>query len=221
MKITGFIDRRHAGRLLARKLRKYSRRDDVSVLALPRGGVPVALEVAAILEAPLDIFVVRKLGVPGTEEFAMGAVASGGIRVLHLDVIRKLRIPDAMVEAITERQFAELHRREQIYGVDRPGRSFTGRVVIVVDDGMATGSSMEAAVAALREHKPARIIVAVPVTAAETFARFRHIADEIVAVITPSPLFSVGEWYESFSQLTDEDVHTLLACAKHSTATPA
>ena len=214
-----FTDRRHAGRLLARKLLKYSRRDDVSVLALPRGGVPVALEVSELLEAPLDIFVVRKLGLPGHEEFAMGAVASGGIRVLNMDVIRKLRIPEAAIEAVTEREFAELHRREHVYGVDRPSQNFKGRIVIIVDDGMATGSSMEAAVAALREYHPARIVVAVPVTGAATHARFCHIADEVVAVITPEPLSSVGEWYESFPQLGDEEVHTLLAYAKHSTAT--
>jgi predicted phosphoribosyltransferase len=214
-----FTDRRHAGQLLARKLLTYSRRDDVSVLALPRGGVPVALEVAECLEAPLDIFVVRKLGLPGHEEFAMGAVASGGIRVLNQEVIQKLRIPAAVIEAVTESEFSELHRRERVYGAGRPVRSFAGRVVIIVDDGMATGSSMEAAVAALREHNPARIVVAVPVTAVDTFARFSRIADEIVAVITPEPLSSVGEWYDSFPQLSDEDVHTLLAHAKHATST--
>lgn len=214
-----FTDRRHAGQLLARKLLKYSRRDDVSVLALPRGGVPVALEVAESLEAPLDIFVVRKLGLPGHEEFAMGAVASGGIRVLNQEVIRKLRIPDAVIEAVTEREFAELHRRERVYGADRPVRDFSGRVVIIVDDGMATGSSMEAAVAALRQHQPAKIVVAVPVTAPDTFVRFGRLADEIVAVITPEPFSSVGEWYDSFQQLSDEEVHALLAHAKQSTAT--
>ena len=211
---TQFTDRRAAGRLLAGKLTKYRNHPHMLVLALPRGGVPVGLEVAEYLQAPLDVFVVRKLGLPGHEEYAMGAVASGGIRVLNVEVIRQLRIPDAMIEAVTEREFAELHRREQVYGADGPAPDAAGRIVILVDDGMATGSSMEAAVAALRQSAPAKIVVAVPVTSPETLVRFGSIADEVVAVLTPDPFSSVGEWYEHFPQLSDEDVRALLAQAQ-------
>lgn len=211
---TQFTDRRAAGRLLARKLTRYCNHPHVLVLALPRGGVPVGVEVAEYLQAPLDVFVVRKLGLPGHEEYAMGAVASGGIRVLNVEVIRQLRIPDAMIEAVTEREFAELHRREQVYGADGPAPDAAGRIVILVDDGMATGSSMEAAVAALRQSAPAKIVVAVPVISPETLVRFGSIADEVVAVLTPDPFSSVGEWYEHFPQLSDEDVRVLLAQAQ-------
>ena len=211
---TQFTDRRAAGRLLAGKLTRSRNRPNVLVLALPRGGVPVGLEVAEYLQAPLDVFVVRKLGLPGHEEYAIGAVASGGIRVLNVEVIRQLRIPDAIIEAVTEREFAELHRREQVYGADGPAPDAAGRIVILVDDGMATGSSMEAAVAALRQSAPAKIVVAVPVTSPETLVRFGSLADEVVAVLTPDPFSSVGEWYEHFPQLSDEDVRALLAQAQ-------
>ena len=211
---TQFTDRRAAGRLLAGKLTKYRNHPHMLVLALPRGGVPVGVEVAEYLQVPLGLFVVRKLGLPGHEEYAMGAVASGGIRVLNVEVIRQLRIPDAIIEAVTEREFAELHRREQVYGADGPAPDAAGRIVILVDDGMATGSSMEAAVAALRQSAPAKIVVAVPVISPETLVRFGSIADEVVAVLTPDPFSSVGEWYEHFPQLSDEDVRALLAQAQ-------
>ena len=211
---TPFTDRRTAGRLLARRLTQYRQHPRVLVLALPRGGVPVGLEVAQYLQAPLDVFVVRKLGLPGHEEFAMGAVASDGIRVLNAEVVHKFRIPKSIIDAVTERERDELHRREEVYGANRFAADATGRIVILVDDGMATGSSMEAAVAALRQRAPEKIVVAVPVTAPETFVRFCSIADEVVAVLTPDSFSSVGEWYEEFPQLSDEDVHELMAQAQ-------
>jgi predicted phosphoribosyltransferase len=205
-----FENRRDAGHRLAAELRAYADRPGVIVLALPRGGVPVGYEVATALRAPLDVFVVRKLGVPWHEELAMGAIASGGVRVLDEDLIRVARVSAEDVESDTRAERAELERRERQYRGDRPFPDLTGRTVILVDDGLATGSTMRAAVAALRKEGPARIVVAVPVAARETCAAFRDIADEIICAETPEPFVAVGVWYDDFSQTTDAEVHTLL-----------
>jgi putative phosphoribosyl transferase len=205
-----FRDRTDAGRLLAAKLTAYADRPNVLVLALPRGGVPVAFEVAQALHAPLDIFLVRKLGLPGHEELAMGAIASGGVRVLNEDVVRTLRIPSDVIEAVTAKERQELERRERSYRGNRPAPDVRDRTVILIDDGLATGSTMRAAVAALRKQGPARIVVAVPVGAPETCAEFQDEADEAVCALTPQPFHAVGMWYGDFSQTTDEDVHDLL-----------
>jgi predicted phosphoribosyltransferase len=208
-----FRDRQDAGRLLAEKLTAYAHRPDVLVLALPRGGVPVAYEVARALGAPLDVFVVRKLGVPGHEELAMGAVATGGVRVLNEDVVRGLRIPDRMIDAVTALEQQELARRERLYRGDRTPPDVRGRTVILVDDGLATGATMHAAIAALRQQEPARIVVAVPTAAPETCNVLRAEVDDVVCAITPEPFHAVGLWYEDFSQTTDEEVRELLARA--------
>jgi putative phosphoribosyl transferase len=201
-----FRDRAEAGRLLAAKLKAFAGRTDVLVLALPRGGVPVAFEVARALHAPLDVFVVRKLGVPGHEELAMGAIASGGICVVNSDVVRSLGIPESIINAVAEEEGRELHRRERLYRDDAQALEMSGRTVILIDDGLATGSTMCAAVVALRRLKPARVVVAVPVAAAETCAEFRGIADEVVCTLTPAYFCAVGRWYEDFSQTSDEEV---------------
>jgi putative phosphoribosyl transferase len=205
-----FADRREAGRELAAKLGAYRGRQDVVVLALPRGGVPVAFEVAEALDAPLDIFVVRKLGMPGHPEFAIGAIASGGVRVLSEDAIRWYGISSSQIEAVAAEELAELERREREY---RQGRALTdlhGRTVILVDDGLATGSSMRAAVQAVRAHKPARVVVAVPVGAPNTCEEFADITDETVCARMPEPFSAVGLWYRDFSQTTDAEVGALL-----------
>jgi predicted phosphoribosyltransferase len=212
-----FRDRREAGRLLAEKLSAYASRPDVIVLALPRGGVPVAYEVARALGAPLDVFLVRKLGVPGHEELAMGAVATGGVRVLNDTVVRGLGIPDYVVEAVTAWQQQELTRRERLYRDDRPAPDVRGRTVVLVDDGLATGATMHAAIAALRRQQPTRIVVAVPTAAPETCEALRAEVDDVVCAITPEPFYSVGLWYEDFSQTTDEEVRELLARVAHET----
>ncbi len=196
--------------MLAERLVEYAGRPDVLVLALPRGGVPVAYEVARALDVPLDIFVVRKLGVPGHEELAMGAIASGGVTVLNDDVVDALRIPRGLIDAVAARELRELTRRERAYRNHRPAPLVRGRTVILVDDGLATGSTMRAAVAALRRLGPARIVVAVPTAAPSTCEEFRHEADACVCEITPEPFFAVGCWYEDFSQTTDEEVRDLL-----------
>jgi predicted phosphoribosyltransferase len=205
-----FHDRRDAGRKLAEKLMKYANRPDVLVLALPRGGVPVGFEVAQALHAPLDVFLVRKLGVPGREELAMGAIASGGVRVLNEDVVNQLGIPEEVIDAVAAEQAQELRRREQAYRDDRPAPEVQGATILLVDDGLATGSTMRAAVAALRRQGPARIVVAVPVGAVETCDDLRTVADEVVCARTPEPFWAVGIWYEDFTQTTDEEVHDLL-----------
>lgn len=205
-----FRDRREAGRFLARKLMAYADRPDVLVLALPRGGVPVAWEVAQALHAPLDVFLVRKLGLPGHEELAMGAIASGGVRVLNDDVVRALGVSKDAIETVAARERAELERRERIYRGDRPAPEIRGRTIILIDDGLATGSTMRAAVAALRQQGPARIVVAVPVGAAETCAEFQDEVDEAICARMPEPFYAVGVWYDDFSQTTDEEVHDLL-----------
>lgn len=208
-----FRDRRDAGRYLAEKLRAYADEPDVLVLALPRGGVPVAFEVARRLHAPLDLFLVRKLGVPGQEELAMGAIATGGVYVVNDEVVRALDIPDEVFEAVAVREQRELARREHAYRGARPLPEIRGRTVILVDDGLATGSSMRAAIAALRRRQPARIVVAVPVAAASTCAELAHEVDDLVCAITPEPFQAVGLWYQDFSQTTDEEIRDLLARA--------
>jgi predicted phosphoribosyltransferase len=208
-----FRDRAEAGRRLAVKLNKYAGRPDVLVLALPRGGVPIAYEVAEALGAPLDVFLVRKLGVPGREELAMGALASGGVRVLNEDVIDAVGIPEQVIDEVASREQKELERRERLYRDDRPPPEVEGRTVILVDDGLATGSSMRAAVAALRKLKPARIVVAVPVGAHQTCSELAREADEVVCAVTPDPFYAVGLWYEDFAQTSDEEVRDLLASA--------
>jgi len=211
--LRGFRDRHEAGRLLAEKVKAYAHRPEVLVLALPRGGVPVAYEVARALGAPLDVFLVRKLGVPGHEELAMGAVATGGVRVLNEQIVRALRIPDDVIDAVTMREQEELARRERLYRGDRPLPDVSGRTVILVDDGLATGATMHAAIAALRQQQPARIVVAVPTAAPETCQALRAEVDDVVCAITPEPFYSVGLWYEDFSQTTDDEVRDLLARA--------
>jgi putative phosphoribosyl transferase len=206
-----FRDRREAGRLLAAQLAEYANRPEVLVLALPRGGVPVGFEVARALEAPLDVFVVRKLGVPGREEFAMGAIATGGVRILNEEVVRALGIPEQVIEAIAAKEQEELARRERLYRGDRPAPDVRGRTVILVDDGLATGATMQAAVKALRQQQPARIVVAVPVAAPETCDVLKSEADDVVCAVTPEPFYAVGLWYDDFSQTTDEEVRDLLA----------
>jgi putative phosphoribosyl transferase len=205
-----FKDRRDAGKQLAQELSAYAGRSDVIVLALPRGGVPVAYEVACALNAPLDIFIVRKLGLPGHEELAIGAIASGGVRVLNEDIVRALNIPGSVIDSIARRELQELERRERTYRGNRPPPEVRGRTVILVDDGLATGASMRAAVAALRAQNPARIVVAVPTAAPETCEAFESEVDEIVCAMTPEPFYGVGRWYEDFSQTTDEEVRALL-----------
>jgi len=205
-----FRDRRDAGRQLAKRLTAYANRADVLVLALPRGGVPVAFEVARELKAPLDVFVVRKLGVPGHEELAMGAVASGGVRVLNEPLVHQLRIPALAIEAVIAREEAEMERRERLYRAGRPLPAVQGRTVILVDDGLATGATMHAAVAALRKQGPARIVVAVPIASPETCEELGGSVDDIVCAITPEPFYAVGVWYEDFDQTTDDDVRDLL-----------
>ncbi|MFL5240899.1 MAG: phosphoribosyltransferase [Gemmataceae bacterium] len=205
-----FRDRRDAGWQLGAKLTAYANRHDVLVLALPRGGVPVAYEVARTLRAPLDVFLVRKLGVPGREELAMGAIATGGVRVLNEEVVRELRIPDEVIAAVAAEEEQELKRREQIYRGDRPRLDVRHQTIILVDDGLATGSSMRAAVVALRRLGPDWIVVAVPVGAPETCAEFQGEADDVVCGRTPEPFYGVGLWYDDFSQTTDDEVHGLL-----------
>jgi putative phosphoribosyl transferase len=205
-----FHDRRDAGRQLAARLQEYAGDPNVLVLALPRGGVPVAFEVARALQAPLDVFLVRKIGVPGQEELAMGAVATGGVRVLNQGVVQALDIPAEALDAMTAQARSELARRERLYRGDRPPPDIRGRTVILVDDGLATGSSMRAAVEALRQQHPARIIVAVPVAAASTCDDLRDEVDDAVCLFTPEPFHAVGLWYEDFSQTTDDEIRDLL-----------
>ena len=205
-----YRDRTEAGKRLATQLMNYANRSDVLVLALPRGGVPVAFEVARALRAPLDIFLVRKLGVPGHEELAMGAIATGGVRVLNEDVVEYLRVPGEVIDAVAVDELRELERRERAYRGDRPQPDVRGKIVILVDDGLATGSTMRAAAAALRQQQPARIVVAVPVSAVQTCDEYRMGVDEIVCAVTPEPFQAVGLWYEDFSQTTDEEVSGLL-----------
>jgi predicted phosphoribosyltransferase len=203
---------------LAQRLAAYANRPDVLVLALPRGGVPVAYEVARALHAPLDVFLVRKLGLPGHEELAMGAVASGGVRVLNRDVVERLQLPQELIDAVTRRELQELQRRERAYRGDRPFPDVRGKTVILVDDGLATGSTMRAAAEALRQQGPARLVVAVPAGSKETCDEFREEVDEVVCAITPEPFYAVGLWYDDFSQTTDDEVRELLSAARRDEA---
>ena len=208
-----FPNRAEAGRLLAEKLEKYVGRYDVIVLGLPRGGVPVAFEVAQRLGAPLDVFIVRKLGMPGFEELAAGAIASGGVRVLNEDVVRALPNAEEAIESVTARETAELERREQKYRDGRPAPELRDRIVILVDDGLATGATMRAAVKALRQSAAAKIVVAVPVGPPDTCHELEEQADETICLSMPEFFQAVGQYYEDFSQISDEDVRELLGRA--------
>ena len=209
-KMIPFRNRRDAGQKLAQKLLHYADHPDVIVLALPRGGVPVGYEVALALHVPLDIFIVRKLGLPGHEELAIGAIGSGGIRVLNEDIIHALKISDEMIERVAQRELQELQRRERLYRGDTPPPDMHQRIAILVDDGLATGASMRAAVVGLRTQNPKRIVVAVPTAAPEACEAFQNEVEEIVCAITPEPFDGVGRWYEDFSQTTDEGVRLFL-----------
>src|SRR5438105_2981447 len=213
-----FKDRRDAGRQLAQALRAYASAPNLRVLALPRGGVPVAFEVAREFDAPLDVFLVRKLGVPGHEELAMGAIASGGTLVLNDDVVSMVGATRAVIDAVAEVEWRELERRERTYRGERPWQDVTGATVILIDDGLATGATMRAAAAALRQQEPARLIVGVPVSAPDTCAAFRKDVDDIVCVSTPAPFYGVGMWYADFSQTTDDEVRELMRRANRETS---
>ena len=210
---TQFFNRTEAGKFLAENLGAYVNCGDVLVLALPRGGVPVAAEVAKRLNAPLDVFVVRKLGVPYHPELAMGAIATGGVRVVNRDVVEALRIPEIVSDAVVAQEQEELARRERAYRDDLPAPNVEGKTAIVVDDGIATGATILAAVAALRQLNAARIVVAAPVIAGSTYYQVRRAADDVAAVMVPENFYGVGQWYEDFSQTTDEEVRQLLAQA--------
>jgi putative phosphoribosyl transferase len=216
MRDTRFRDRHQAGQLLGRELaRRLGSKDDLIVLALPRGGVPVGYEVAKALNAPLDVFIVRKLGVPGHEELAMGAIASGGVRVINRDVLGWLPLPQKTIDQVAEREQLELERREREYRGSRPPLDVRNKTVIVVDDGLATGSTMRAAVQALRKMQPRAIIVGVPVAAVQTCDEFGNEGIDMVCLRTPEPFQAVGLWYDDFSQTSDEEVHELLRQPAH------
>jgi putative phosphoribosyl transferase len=212
--VTQFRDRTEAGQLLAEKLSEYANRTDVLILALPRGGVPVAFEVTKALNAPLDIIVVRKLGVPGQEELAMGAIAPGGVRVFEPGVIERSRVSTPVIDGIIAKEEAELKRRETVYRGSDPAPDLRGKIVILVDDGLATGSTMRAAVAAVRRGDPAQIVVAVPTAPPSSVNELRAEVDAVVACITPRLFFGVGEWYQKFNQVSDEEVRFILEQAK-------
>lgn len=213
-----FRDRSEAGRRLAERLGDYASRPDVIVLALPRGGVPVAYEIAEAIEAPLDLFVVRKLGVPGQEELAMGAIASGGVIWINEDIVKYLKIPAALIDEAAAREQRELERRERAYRGQSAAPDLHCLTVILVDDGLATGATMRAAISALRKKGPERIVVAVPVATLSTYYEFKEIADDVVSVLMPEMLDGVGRWYEDFSQTTDEEVRALLDRASRNQA---
>jgi putative phosphoribosyl transferase len=213
-----FSDRSAAGRALAEELASYRDRGDVVVLALPRGGVPVGYEIARALHVPLDVFLVRKLGVPGYEELAMGAIASGGTQVLNEAVVQQLRISPDQIAQVARSEQRELARREQAFRNGVPPVAVEGRVCILVDDGLATGSTMRAAVDAVRKQGPARVIVAVPVASSDTCAEFQSLVDEVVCPYTPEPFMAVGRWYDDFSQLTDDEVREILSRSAHEMA---
>jgi putative phosphoribosyl transferase len=209
--VAHFHDRTQAGQLLGRELRKYAGRGDVLVLALPRGGVPVGFEVASELKAPLDVFIVRKLGVPGHEELAMGAIASGGVRVLNEGVIRRIPISDETIERVSAKEQLELRRRELAYRIDAPPPQIEGKTIILVDDGIATGSTMCAAIAALKKYDPARIIVGAPTAPVSCQKDLGSDIDELVVITKPKPFYAVGQVYEVFDQISDEEVRALLS----------
>ena len=206
-----FRGRMDAGRQLAARLGAYARRPDVLVLALPRGGVPVGLAVAQALQVPLDVFLVRKLGVPGHEELAMGAIATGNVVVLNEDVVRELAIPERVLAGVVAQERQELARRDHLYRDGRPPPAIGGQTIILVDDGLATGATMRAAVAAIRKQQPAWLVVAVPVGAAQTCAALQTEAGEVVCLLTPTPFYAVGLWYEDFSPTSDQEVRAALA----------
>jgi putative phosphoribosyl transferase len=210
-----YRDRTEAGRFLARKLEKYAGAPDVLVLALPRGGVPVAFEVAQALGARLDVFIVRKLGVPGHVELAMGAIATGGVRTLNRDVVNGLRIPPEVIDAVAAREGEELHRREREYRDDRPAPDVRRKTVILIDDGLATGSTMRSAVMALRRQELSRLVIAVPIASPSICEELRDEVDEVICARTPEPFYAVGAWYEDFSQTTDAEVRDYLERAGH------
>ena len=205
-----FADRLDAGQQLAAQLASYADRADVLVLGLPRGGVPIAYEIAKALHLPLDICLVRKLGVPKQPELAMGAIASGGIMVLNQEVLRSFHIPDSVVQEVAAVEQQELERREQVYRGDRPMPEVSDRTVILADDGIATGSTLRAAVAILREQEPERIVVAVPVAPPASCEQLKTVVDELICLVTPDRLYSIGQWYQDFSQTTDAEVCQLL-----------
>ena len=208
-----FRNRREAGRELARRLQKYAGRQDLLVLGVPRGGVPVAMEVASALQAPLDIFVSRKLGVPGQEELAFGAVASGGTRILDEEIVNAVGISGAEIKCIAARETQELERREEVFRAGRPPLDVQGKTVVLVDDGIATGASLRVAIAALRQMRPAEIVIAAPVVPLSTSERLRREADDVICVHTPKSFYAIGEFYDDFSQVTDEEVIELLRLA--------
>ena len=215
-----FFNRTEAGKFLAESLNAYVDRNDVLVLVLPRGGVPVGVEVAKRLKAPLDVWVVRKLRLLDHLELAMGAIASGGVRVINRDVVEGWQIPEMVIDAVAAQEQEELARREGVYRGDLPPHEVKGKTVILVDDGIATGSTMLAAVAALRQLEAGRIVVAAPVIAGSSYYRIRRAADDVAAVIVPEEFYSIGEWYEDFSLITDEEAHELLAQAKLAQSAP-
>jgi putative phosphoribosyl transferase len=205
------LDRQLAGQELASRLQRYAHRDDVLVLGLPRGGVPVAFEVAKSLHAALDICLVRKLGVPGHQELAMGAIAAGGVRVLNQHLVRELAISEQAIEEVTAREWQELQRRDQVYRQGRPQPEIRDRTVILVDDGLATGSTMQAAISVIQPQQPAGIVVAVPVAPAEACTAIKARVDDLVCLLTPEPFYAIGLWYENFDQTTDQEVKALLS----------
>ncbi|WP_066383369.1 MULTISPECIES: phosphoribosyltransferase [unclassified Anabaena] len=209
-----FSHRTEAGQLLAAKLSEYAHRDDVLVLALPRGGVPVAYEVAKNLDAPLDVCLVRKLGVPGHEELAMGAISTGGVRVINENVVDWLRIPQEIIDAVAARETHELQRRNQLYRGDRPLPNITNRTIILIDDGIATGATIRAAIATIKQQQPRELVLAVPVVGTSTYEELAPALDKLVCVLMPEHLSAIGIWYEDFSQTTDAEVCHLLARQK-------
>jgi len=215
-----FRDRAEAGRMLAKELLQYADQKDVLVLGLPRGGVPVAFEVAQALRAPLDVFVVRKLGVPDQPELAMGAIATGGVRVLNEDVVDALHIPEVVIDSVAQKELKELTRREHAYRGDRPAPRIKGRTVILVDDGIATGATIHAAIKGLRKLHPARLVVAVPTAALLSVRELQPLVDEVIALMKPVQFYAVGQWYDEFGQTSDAEVADLLERARRS-ASPA
>ncbi|HNW37496.1 MAG TPA: phosphoribosyltransferase [Methanosarcina vacuolata] len=209
-----FTDRVDAGKKLAKELSKYANRSDVLILALPRGGVPVAFEVAKELNVKMDVFIVRKLGVPGNEELAMGAISSDNIRVLNEDIVRSFQIPERVINMVAENELKELERRERTYRGDSPKPVISGSIVILIDDGLATGATMRAAASAIKTKTPAKIVVAVPTGARDTCELFGREVDEVICIATPEPFYGVGAWYGNFSQTTDEEVCELLDKAR-------
>lgn len=212
-----FIDRQDAGKQLAKQLEAYANRPDAIILALPRGGVPVAVEVAKALQLPLDVWIVRKLGTPQHEEMAMGAIASGDIRVMNQQLVHELNISEAAIAQVVNTEKKELERREQLYRHNRPRPELGGKTVLLIDDGLATGATMSAAAISIQQKKPARLVIAVPVASYEACTEIRKMVDEVVCVLTPRPFGAVGNWYQNFPQTSDQEVQTLLQQANQQT----